>query len=296
MIHFPTCMEAHWDTARLLWQVGNKSQALVEYRLIARASLNNLMPIIHELKRQGAAPVTLESFATPDNQVQLATGLVGLGLPTSAKNLLLAMGDVPGIRDDILRAQIALQEGDLKRARESAASAELALPHNPESALLLAQCDLRENHPDDALALLREAARYNALHIEISRLALAILASQENHAATERAILDLRAALVQAGHSLFETHLAAAALYTRRGSLRKALSEYQTAIAITPSNVGLWLSLANLAQQMEDTRTATHAFQEVLRLDPTNTTAKTALSQETKNKKFLETILRNSAN
>jgi tetratricopeptide (TPR) repeat protein len=294
MILCPTCMDTHWETARLLWRIGKKNQALGEYRLIARHAKENLFPVIYELFKTGAPREQLESFSTDDNRLSLANYFIDLGLLPSAHVLLDREADLPIVEDTVIRAKLALAENHLDIAQQQATKALELAPQDPRPALIAAECAIRTNEPDRALTILRASLRLNPLHVDLTRKLLAILQTTDQFETIEHTISDLRSALVQAGIPTFEANLASANLYMRRGIYRKAISEYQAALAQQPDNIGLRLALAHAAEQSGNISIAQDAYHEVLRRDPQNPQARTALSRTTRDKKLLDAILQQS--
>ena len=66
------------------------------------------------------------------------------------------------------------------------------------------------------------------------------------------------------------------------------MSEYQAALAHAPGDIGLRLALARAAEQIGGITSAVDAYNDVLRRDPTNQEARTALARIQHDKKLLE--------
>jgi tetratricopeptide (TPR) repeat protein len=147
---------------------------------------------------------------------------------------------------------------------------------------------LQPNNSDEAMAILDKGLRFAPGNVELNRKALSILMTTDKWQAIDRALAGFRSALAEAGAPVTEANLAAASIFERRGQYRRAMSEYQAALSHAPGNVGILLALARAAEQIGGIGSAVDAYNDVLRHDPTNQEARSALARIQHDKKVLE--------
>jgi len=97
--------------------------------------------------------------------------------------------------------------------------------------------------------------------------------------AIDRALDRLRTALVVNGVGMAEANIAAGRTFEQRGQFRRAVSEYQAALAQRPDERGLLMALARAAERSGSATIAVDAYGAVLRAAPNNLEARAALDR-----------------
>jgi tetratricopeptide (TPR) repeat protein len=100
----------------------------------------------------------------------------------------------------------------------------------------------------EALAILQTGLRFAPADVALNRMVLSLLIPTDKYQAIDQALANFRAALAEAGAPSTEANLIAAQIFERRGQFRRAMSEYQAALAHAPDNTGLRLMLARAAE------------------------------------------------
>jgi tetratricopeptide (TPR) repeat protein len=147
---------------------------------------------------------------------------------------------------------------------------------------------LRPDNADQAMAILEKALRAAPADVELNRKVISLLITTDKWQAIDQALVNFRAALAEVGAPSTEANIAAAYAFERRGQFRRAMSEYQAALAHAPGDIGLRLALARAAEEIGGIASAVDAYNDVLRRDPTNQEARTALARIQHEKKVLE--------
>jgi tetratricopeptide (TPR) repeat protein len=138
------------------------------------------------------------------------------------------------------------------------------------------------------MAILEKGVQVAPSDVNLNRMVLGLLMRTEKWQAIDKAMAGFRAALAEAGAPSTEANVVAAQIFEKRGQFRRAMSEYQAALAHAPDTIGLHLALAHDAEEIGGITAAVDAYNEVLRRDPTNQAARAALARIQKDKKDLE--------
>jgi len=141
---------------------------------------------------------------------------------------------------------------------------------------------------DEVMAILQTGLRFAPSDVDLNRRMLSLLIPTDKYQAIDLALANFRSALAEAGAPSTEANITAAQIFERRGQYRRAMSEYQAALAHAPDNIGLRLMLARAAEQIGGITSAVDAYNDVLRRDPANQEAKAALARIQHDKKVLE--------
>ena len=293
MILCPQCAGAHREAARNLWRLGRRQQSLAEWKTTLTLARSALWSALDELSKSGAKPDELAALADDQTRFDVCGFLVGRGLVGTARATLFAAPDHKTVDFNLVRTSIALAENDLVQAREASQAALSAAPSDPRTALAAADVEVRAGNADVALGILRNGLRFVPASVDLNRKVLSLLMQTERWEAIDRALDGVHAALMQHGAPTTEVNIAAAGVFERRGQFRRAVSEYRAALIQSPESVGLLLSLARVVEETGDTTAAQDAYTDVLRREPTNADAQTALARfrRDREQRFLEGMI-----
>jgi tetratricopeptide (TPR) repeat protein len=189
----------------------------------------------------------------------------------------------------LVQAQIFLAAKDIPAAQKASQRALEIEPRNPRAIQMAAEIALLDpKNTGNAMAILEKGLQVTPSDVHLNRMVLGLLMQTEKWQAIDKALAGFRAALAEAGAPSTEANVAAASIFEKRGQFRRAMSEYQAALAHAPDNIGLRLALARAAEEIGGITTALDAYNDVLRRDPTNQAARGALARIQKDKKDLE--------
>jgi tetratricopeptide (TPR) repeat protein len=280
---------AHREAARDLWRLGRRQQALLEWKIVVTESRPSLGGAFDELLKAGAKAEELATLANNENRYDISRYLLAHGLTDAARETLHQDSNPESADFNLVQAQIALAAKDLPAAQKASQRALEIAPRDPRATLMSAEIVLlRPESRDQAIAILENGLRFSPADVDLNRKRLALLLQTDRWQAIDQALAGLRAALAEAGASSTEANLAAAYAFERRGQFRRAMSEYQAALAQDPDNIGLLLALAKAAEESGGITTAIDAYNGVLRRAPTNAEARGALARIQHDKKQLE--------
>jgi tetratricopeptide (TPR) repeat protein/O-antigen ligase len=289
MILCPLCVGAHQEAARDLWRLGRHSQSLLEWKTVITESRPNLYAALDELSKAGAKPEELATLADDENRFDVSRYLLGKGALDVAKSVLAQASNQESAELYLVQAEIALAAKDIPAAQKASQRALELAPRNPRCALLVADIALlRPEGASEAMAIVEKALHVSPADVSLNRKHLSLLMQTEKWQAIDQALAGLRAALAESGAPSTEANIDAAQIFEKRGQFRRAISEYQAALAHIPDHIGLRLALARDAEQIGGIASAVDAYSDVLRRDPANAEAKAALARIQHDKKDLE--------
>jgi tetratricopeptide (TPR) repeat protein len=289
MLLCPLCVEAHEEAAHDLWQLGRRQQALLEWKTVVTESRASLWIALEELFEGGAKPEELAALADNENRYHISRYLLAHGMLDAARKTLIQDGHHEDAELYLVQAQIALAAKDIPAAQKASQRALEIAPRDPHATLMAAEIALlAPDGRDKAIAVIENGLRFSPASVELNRMRLALLMQTEKWQVIDQALAGLRAALAEAGASSMEANIAAAQVFERRGQNRRAISEYQAALAQDPENIGLLLSLGRVAEETGSVSTAIDAYNGVLRRVPANPEARGALARIQHDKKLLE--------
>jgi tetratricopeptide (TPR) repeat protein len=289
MLLCPLCIGAHQEAARDLWRLGRRKQSLLEWKTVVTESRPSLGPVLDELLAVGAKPEELATLADDKNRFDISRYLLAHGAIDAAKGTLSQTNNQEGAELYLVQAQIFLAAKDIPAAQKSSQRALEIEPRNPRTFQMSAEIALLDpKRTSEAMAILEKGLRIAPSDVSLNRMFLGLLLQTEKWQAIDKALAGLRAALAEAGTPSTEANIAAAHIFEKRGQFRRAMSEYQAALAQIPGDIGLRLSLARTAEQIGAVTAAIDAYNDVLRRDPANQEAKTALARIQIDKKLLE--------
>jgi tetratricopeptide (TPR) repeat protein len=295
MLLCPRCVGAHEEAARDLWRLGRHQQSLLEWKIVVTESRGSLGPTLDGLLAAGAKPDELATLADDENRFVLSRYLLAHGAIDVATKTVKQNTLPEGAELYLVQAQIFLAAKDISAAQKASQRALELEPRNPRAVQLAAEIALRDpKAAPEALAILQKGLHITPSDVPLNRMVLGLLMQTEKWQAIDQALANFRAALAESGAPSTEANIHAAHIFERRGQFRRAMSEYQAALAHAPDDLGLRLSLARAAEQIGGIASAVDAYSNVLRRDPTNQEARAALARIQKDKKDLEvdTILR----
>jgi predicted Zn-dependent protease len=289
MLLCPRCVGAHEEAARELWRLGRRRQSLLEWKTVVTESRGSLGPVLDGLLASGAKPEELTTLADDENRFGLSRYLLAHGAIDAAKATLNQTTQQEGAELYLVQAQIFLAAKDVPAARKASQRALELEPRNPRAVQMAAEMALLDpKATSEALAILQTGLRFAPADVALNRMVLSLLIPTDKWQAIDQALASFRAALAEAGAPSTEANLIAAQIFERRGQFRRAMSEYQAALAHAPDNIGLRLMLARAAEQIGGITSAVDAYNDVLRRDPANQEAKAALARIQHDKKVLE--------
>ena len=289
MLLCPLCLGAHEETARDLWRLGRRTQALGEWKIVVTESRGRLGAALDELLKAGAKAKELATLADDQNRYHISRYLLAHGFTDAARDTLNLDSNPESAEFHLVQAQIALAAKDLPAAHKASQRALEIAPRDPRATSMAADLALLQPESRDAaLAILENGLRFSPADVDLNRKRLGLLLQTEKWQAIDQALAGLRAALAEAGAPSTEANIAAAHAFERRGQFTRAISEYQAALAQSPGNIGLLLALAKAAEETGGITTAVDAYNNVLRNAPTNAEARAALARIQLDKKMLE--------
>jgi tetratricopeptide (TPR) repeat protein len=289
MLLCPRCMGAHEEAARDLWRLGRRQQSLLEWKIVVTESRGSLGPVLDGLLAVGAKPDELATLADDQNRLGLSRYLLAHGAIDAATKTLNQTAQQEGAELYLVQAQIFLAAKDIPAARKASQRALELEPRNPRAVQMSAEIALLDpKATSEALAILQTGLRFAPSDVNLNRMVLSLLIPTDKYQAIDQALANLRAALAEAGAPSTEANLTAAQIFERRGQFRRAMSEYQAALSHAPDNIGIHLALARAAEQIGGIASAVDAYTNVLRRDPANQEAKSALARIQHDKKDLE--------
>lgn len=292
MLLCPSCSAPHFEAATALWQNGHRNQALLEWKSVLQLSPGDLWTVFAYLHKEKATPNEITTLANQQTWFHLSQALLANGMAGAARDVLRIVEPADGLESRLVRAQIALAENDLSLATTAVQRARESNARDVRVVLLSADLAVRSKQPDRAIDELKGALATGVRGVDLNRRLVALLTQTNRWQAAEQALEGLRAALVETGAPLFEANLSAAQIYEQGGQYRRAITEYKSALAQQPDNVGLWLALGRAAERIANIATAKEAFSEVLRRDPQNIEAKSAQARLSGETRSLEDMLR----
>jgi tetratricopeptide (TPR) repeat protein/O-antigen ligase len=289
MLLCPRCVGAHEEAARELWRLGRRKQSLLEWKTVVTESRGSLGGVLGGLVAAGAKPEELTTLADDENRFAISRYLLGNGAIDAAKGVLNQTTKQEGAELYLVQTQIALAAKDVPAAQKASQRALELEPRNPRAVLMAADIALLSpKGADDAMTILQAGLRFAPTDVELNRKVLGLLMPTDKWQAIDQALAGFRSALAEAGAPSTEANIAAARAFERRGQWRRAMSEYQAALAHAPGDIGLRLALARAAEEIGGITSAVDAYSDVLRRDPTNQEARTALARIQHDKKVLE--------
>jgi tetratricopeptide (TPR) repeat protein len=289
MLLCPRCLGAHEEAARDLWSLGRRQQSLLEWKTVVTESRGSLGPVLDALLAVGAKPEELATLADDENRFAISRYLLAHGAIDVAKTTVNQTATPQGAELYLVQAQIFLAAKDIPAARKASQRALEIEPRNPRAVLMAADIALLDpKRADEAMAILQTGLRFAPSDVDLNRKMLSLLVPTDKYQAIDLALANFRSALAEAGAPSTEANITAAQIFERRGQYRRAMSEYQAALAHAPDNIGLRLALAHAAEEIGGITSAVDAYSDVLRRDPTNQAARAALAKIQHDKKVLE--------
>ena len=289
MLLCPRCVGAHDEAARELWRLGRRKQSLLEWKTVVTESRGSLGGVLNGLLAASATPEELSTLADNENRFDISRYLLAHGAIDAAKATLNQTANQEGAELYLVQAQIALAAKDMPAAKKASQRALELEPRNARAVLMAADIALLSpSGTDEAMTILQAGLRFAPSDVELNRKVLGLLMQTEKWQAIDHALGGFRAALAEAGAPSTEANIAAAHIFEKRGQWRRAMSEYQAALAHAPDNLGLRLALAHAAEEIGGISSAVDAYSDVLRRDPANQEARSALARIQVDKKMLE--------
>jgi tetratricopeptide (TPR) repeat protein len=277
LILCPECESVHLEVAENLWAVGQRRQALLEYRSTVELQPRFFNAVLGDLSRKGAKPAELASIATfdPARMIDVARFLRETARMSDAITVLSQAEAMGASTPEVLfsRAGLQLDLGQLDAARATLASLRALGSDDPRIALLEARTILAggaPDAPDRALAILDAATVRSPANVELQRLRIDLVTRYHKWIAAARAMEGFKRALYTRDGSATEGHVASARILGQLGRWSDAIGEYRIALADQPTNVALWMELGRAAESAGRAETARDAYAASARLSPNN--------------------------
>jgi len=277
LILCPECESVHLDVAENLWAVGQRRQALLEYRSTVELQPRFFTSVLGDLSRKGAKPAELASIATfdPARMIDVAQFLRDTGRVSDAVTVLSQAEVMGASTPEVLlsRAGLQLDLGHLDAARATLTSLGAPRFDDPRLALLEARAVLAggaPNAPDQALAILDAATVRSPTNVELQRLRVDLVTRYHKWIAVARAMEGFKRALYTRDGRATEAHVASARILGELGRWSDSIGEYRIALADQPTDVALWMELGRAAESAGHTDTARDAYATSARLSPNN--------------------------
>jgi tetratricopeptide (TPR) repeat protein len=256
----PNFAESHLDAARLLWRLGQRSQALLEYGLALRCPPTSKHHVLEELIRVGATPAELlDVFGTRDLDVCDRLN----PLPGAAWSCLARVAEENGTDPVVVVAvgERHLARGRRDQAEELARQALQVDPRDGPATSLLVRVLLARGQTAEADRVL-DGAGSLLTSVPLERLRLRRALDRGDLDAAKGFATRLGEALERDKLSVLEALLAEANVEERRGNVIRALDVYQAAARANPSSAEAVLNAARLAVGMGRTELALRVLQE----------------------------------
>ena len=280
----PGCEFVHVAVARSLWNLGLRSQSLLEWRTAGQIQPYIFSQVITELAGLGAKPQDLASVASFDASRMVETAdFLGARSQIADALVVLDEADVmgaPRAESLLTRGRLQLQGGQVAAAQTTMAEAHAAGIQDPRLSVLDAQLVLSVKGPagaDEALSVLDLAAIRYPLDLPVQRMRISLVSDYSKWQAADRAIDGLKLAAYHSVGSGFEADLAAARIRSHLAQWTAAITEYRIALNQHAGEPALWVELAEVAERAGRDSVAHEAYAEAARLAPSDTKITEAL-------------------
>ncbi len=278
------CWDPHRATARALWTIGRRLQAIGEWKraAILEASFG-FSSVLDEVANAGATPAELVRFAPDEPALGLQVAWVlarKKARPELAELLdrLRAVGTAP-IETWLVEVELATALGDRDGARRILRQAGLAAPGDARVPLGLADVEVSEGNPALARDHARAAVHLDPANVMAQRKWFELSAATQSWPDAEKALEGLGMALGRAGLPMTEVRLGAARMWRQRRHPLRAISELKTTTLIEPNNFGVWFELGQAAEEAGHVVMALDSYRQALRILPTDASTKAALAR-----------------
>jgi tetratricopeptide (TPR) repeat protein len=293
----PACDVVHVEIARNLWGMGQRRQALLEWRSAVELNPGLMRGALGELLSAGASATELGAVASSDpaRLIEVASFLSDQTRIDDAFAVLDqadAVGAAP-FESLILRASLQLEAHRTDAAAATIAAAHRAGIQDARLTLIESRLLLAQDGPaavDRALALLDIAAARDPQNLEVQRARIALVTRYQKWSAVPRSLEGLTQALYHAQGSATEAHILSARIDAQLGRWQSALGEYRIALADNPSDVTLWMEFGHQAAAIGRDATAREAYGQAARLSPNDPEINRALRQLADEQKQLRAI------
>jgi Flp pilus assembly protein TadD len=268
----PGCGDVHVESARVLWSLGLRSQAMGAWRQALRLEPARFGLAVGELDSRGASTAELASLAItgPEQTLSLARFLLRRKAEKETLELLeqAKSEGAPDAEIAIIRADLAVALGRQQDAFSVLISANRDEPRNASVRFALARLEQQRGNLDSALEHARNALQVAPDEPAYARKRLELVVQRKEWKELDTALSDLRAALRRSGRNVTEVHVLAAQAFQARGNLPRALQEYRAASLLEPENQGLLHAVGNIAEAIGELSISDEAYRGALRLNP----------------------------
>jgi tetratricopeptide (TPR) repeat protein len=282
----PGCEDVHLATARNLWAMGSRKQALLEWRTAVELQPRIFNPALGELFRLGARPAELASLATfdPAKAIEVADFLGSQGRLEAATTVLDQAEAIGAPREPVLLTRARLQMQGRRFAEAQQTLQALEARGYRSAALATLQAELvedrgDENAGDEALKLLDDAAMRYPGDVPVQKMRVDVVLRYQRWSAAARAVAGYKQALFTRDGSATDAHLAAARIAVQLSHWTDAIDEYRLALAGLPTDVALWLEFGRACEAGGRLTAAREAYSEAGRLSPNNPETTAAINR-----------------
>jgi Flp pilus assembly protein TadD len=246
----PTFAESHLDAARLLWVMGRRDQAALEYGVAHRlGGSRHDDAILDELVAAGmAVEEAWQVFSGRDERWVCdrltERGRLGLAEGCWQRLAVVRPGDA-GVQAAL--ADRALSRGALDEAVERARKALAAEPASGAAAVSLSRALAAKGEPGAAERVLEEARAARADPVEVERERFEQAVHRGDLAGARKALAGYGAAVSLRGGTLEDVIMAEGRLEERAGNALLAIQQYKNAARANPRRPEAALRAAELA-------------------------------------------------
>jgi tetratricopeptide (TPR) repeat protein len=279
------CWDPHRATARALWTIGRRLQAIGEWKraAILSAAASGFPSVLEEVANAGATPAELVRFAPDEPALGLQVAWVlarKKARPELAELLdrLRAAGTRP-IETWLVEVELATALGDRDGARRILRQAGLAVPGDARVPLGLADVEASAGNPALGREHAKAAVELDPANVTAQRKWFELSAATQSWPDAEKALEGLGMALGRAGLPMTEVRLGAGRMWRQRRHPLRAISELKTTTLIEPNNFSVWFELGQAAEEAGHVGMALDSYRQALRILPTDASTKAGLAR-----------------
>lgn len=238
---------SHWDTAKLLWDSGQRSQAILEYKTVLSLNCVSGQTVFAEMVKRGASPAELRQVLG-ERDLTVCRWLESYQQPGAAVACAeQVMHENP--RDNAIHVEYAeflFRHGDPVRAEQLAREVIVAQPGNGSAYALLARCLDAQGQTTQADTVLEQASG-QVESVEIERMRLHRAMARTDLDLARHAAARLGRLLEKQGQPLDEVLVTEGEIEERAGNPASALLRYRSASRNYPGNTKAVLGAVRVA-------------------------------------------------
>jgi tetratricopeptide (TPR) repeat protein len=249
MFLFPSFPDTHLDAGRVLWAMGQHSQATLEWAQGRKLpSIGGYAGLSSELMARGLTVEELwDVFA--DDRLSVCTWMDGAGRLGEAERCVSRLMELEptNLAVRLALASRALASGDTTGAEHHAKLAVTQDPGNGAAALMMAQVLHSQGRTQEANTFLDEARKRRVDPVELDRVRFDRAMEGNDLERARRVLADLGNSLQRANLPVVELMLKEARLEEKAGNPNEALVQFRNAARTNPADPTGALNAARLA-------------------------------------------------